>query len=93
MSRVPLPPALVAGSLAGVFALAFALAGRERGFGPIAGLLVPLELAADTVFTAGQHLCYGPRAARSPVRCVRWAWTNCAGAPRSAGSWPVCPAP
>ncbi|MFJ6753685.1 hypothetical protein ACIQNK_01420 [Streptomyces sp. NPDC091273] len=60
MSRVPLPPALVGGAFAAVFAIAFALAGRERGFGPIAGLLVPLELAADTVFTAGQHLCYGP---------------------------------
>ncbi|MCJ1681220.1 hypothetical protein MTF65_28485 [Streptomyces sp. APSN-46.1] len=60
MSRVPLPPALVGGAFAGVFAIAFALAGRERGFGPIAGLLVPLELAADTVFTAGQHVCYGP---------------------------------
>ncbi|MEU6314295.1 hypothetical protein [Streptomyces sp. NPDC047014] len=60
MSRVPLPPALAAGAFAGVFVIAFALAGRERGFGPIAGLLVPLELAADTVFTAGQHLCYGP---------------------------------
>ncbi|MEU3722738.1 hypothetical protein [Streptomyces sp. NPDC031705] len=61
MSRVPLPPALVAGAFAGVFLIAFALAGRrERGFGPIAGLLVPLELAADTVFTAGQRVCYGP---------------------------------
>ncbi|MFC9298703.1 hypothetical protein ACFTWH_29355 [Streptomyces sp. NPDC057011] len=60
MSRVPLPPGLVAGAFAAVFALSFALAGRERGFGPIAGLLVPLELAADTVFTAGQHVCYGP---------------------------------
>lgn len=60
MSRVPLPPALVAGAFAAVFTLAYALAGRERGFGPIAGLLVPLELAADTVFTAGQHVCYGP---------------------------------
>ncbi|WP_404960596.1 hypothetical protein [Streptomyces sp. 147326] len=60
MSRVPLPPALVAGAFAAVFVIAYALAGRERGFGPIAGLLVPLELAADTVFTAGQHLCYGP---------------------------------
>ncbi|MFG2876722.1 hypothetical protein ACGFYU_17310 [Streptomyces sp. NPDC048337] len=60
MSRVPLPPALVGGAFAAVFALSFALAGRERGFGPIAGLLVPLELAADTVFTAGQHVCYGP---------------------------------
>ncbi|MFB6809673.1 hypothetical protein [Streptomyces sp. NPDC056387] len=60
MSRVPLPPALVAGAFAGVFSLTYALAGRERGFGPIAALLVPLELAADTVFTAGQHVCYGP---------------------------------
>ncbi|MER7826919.1 hypothetical protein ABTX85_30665 [Streptomyces sp. NPDC096097] len=65
MSRVPLPPTLVAGAFAGVFAIAYALAGRERGFGPIAGLLVPLELAADTVFTTGQHLCYG--AAGGPV--------------------------
>ncbi|MFD8794470.1 hypothetical protein, partial [Streptomyces vinaceus] len=60
MSRVPLPPATVAGAFAGVFLLTYALAGRERGFGPIAGLLVPLELAADTVFTTGQHVCYGP---------------------------------
>ncbi|MFF7612145.1 hypothetical protein [Streptomyces lavendulae] len=60
LSRVPLPPLLAAAAFAGVFAIAFALAGRERGFGPIAGLLVPLELAADTVFTAGQRVCYGP---------------------------------
>lgn len=60
MSQVPLPPALVGGAFAAVFVIAYALAGRERGFGPIAGLLVPLELAADTVFTTGQHLCYGP---------------------------------
>ncbi|OKK19185.1 hypothetical protein AMK16_13620 [Streptomyces sp. CB00455] len=60
MSRVPLPPALVGGAFAAVFTLSYALAGRERGFGPIAGLLVPVELAADTVFTAGQHVCYGP---------------------------------
>ncbi|MEU6893657.1 hypothetical protein ABZ934_18010 [Streptomyces sp. NPDC046557] len=60
LSRVSLPPALVGGAFAAVFALAFAVAGRERGFGAIAGLLVPLELAADTAFTAGQHFCYGP---------------------------------
>ncbi|MEV7542968.1 hypothetical protein [Streptomyces sp. NPDC089915] len=60
LSRVPLPPALLGGAFASVFALAYALAGRERGFGAIAGLLVPLELAADTVFTAGQRVCYGP---------------------------------
>ncbi|GHI90188.1 hypothetical protein [Streptomyces xanthophaeus] len=60
MSRVPLPATLVAGAFVAVFVTAYALAGRERGLGPIAGLLVPLELAADTVFTAGQHVCYGP---------------------------------
>ncbi|MFJ6717218.1 MULTISPECIES: hypothetical protein [unclassified Streptomyces] len=60
LSRAPLPPVLVGGAFAAVFALAFAVAGRERGFGAIAGLLVPLELAADTAFTAGQHFCYGP---------------------------------
>ncbi|MFF4247211.1 hypothetical protein ACFYY2_22495 [Streptomyces sp. NPDC001822] len=65
LSRVPLPVAAVALLAAAVFAVAFALAGRERGFGAIAGLLVPLELAADTVFTTGQHLCYG--AAGGPI--------------------------
>ena len=60
LSRVPLPLLTLAAVAGGVFAVAFALAGRERGFGPIAGLLVPLELAADTVFTSGQHVCYGP---------------------------------
>ncbi|MER7762387.1 hypothetical protein [Streptomyces sp. NPDC097619] len=60
LSGAPLPPALVAGLATAVFLPAYALAGRERGFWPIAGLLVPLELAADTVFTAGQTVCYGP---------------------------------
>ncbi|WP_137232660.1 hypothetical protein [Streptomyces sp. BPSDS2] len=65
LSRVPLPLTAVALLAAVVFAVAYALAGRERGFGAIAGLLVPLELAADTLFTTGQHLCYG--AAGGPV--------------------------
>ncbi|MET9659092.1 hypothetical protein [Streptomyces sp. NPDC006510] len=65
LSRVPLPLTAVAVLAGAVFAVAYALAGRERGFGAIAGLLVPLELAADTVFTTGQHLCYG--AAGGPI--------------------------
>ncbi|GAA2450301.1 hypothetical protein GCM10010433_60330 [Streptomyces pulveraceus] len=65
LSRVPLPSAAVALLAGAVFAVAYALAGRERGFGAIAGLLVPLELAADTVFTTGQHVCYG--AAGGPI--------------------------
>ncbi len=65
LSGVPLPLTAVALLAAAVFAVAYALAGRERGFGAIAGLLVPLELAADTLFTTGQHLCYG--AAGGPV--------------------------
>ncbi|MFV2118449.1 hypothetical protein ACE14D_08375, partial [Streptomyces sp. Act-28] len=60
LSRVPLPLTAVLLVAAGVFAVAYALAGRERGYWPIAGLLVPLELAADTVFTVGRHACYGP---------------------------------
>ncbi|MFE9396072.1 hypothetical protein [Streptomyces flavidovirens] len=78
LSRVPLPLTVVAGIAAVVFAVAYALAGRERGFGAIAGLLVPLELAADTVFTTGQHLCYG--AAGGPV----------AGSLRSVGFDVLC---
>ncbi|WP_306326707.1 hypothetical protein [Streptomyces venezuelae] len=65
LSRVPLPLGTVVPVAVGVFAVAYALAGRERGLGPIAGLLVPLELAADTLFTSGQAVCYG--AAGGPV--------------------------
>jgi hypothetical protein len=65
LSRVPLPLNTVAVIAAFVFAVAYALAGRERGYGRIAALLIPLELAADTVFTTGQHVCYG--AAGGPI--------------------------
>ncbi|MFJ4712289.1 hypothetical protein [Streptomyces sp. NPDC088785] len=65
LSRAPLPLPTVGAIAAAVFVIAYALAGRERGFGRIAALLVPLELAADTVFTTGQHVCYG--AAGGPV--------------------------
>jgi hypothetical protein len=65
LSRAPLPLNTVAALAAAVFAVAYALAGRERSFGRIAALLVPLELAADTVLTTGQHVCYG--AAGGPV--------------------------
>ncbi|SEF04377.1 hypothetical protein SAMN05428954_5514 [Streptomyces sp. 2112.3] len=59
LSRMPLPLSLVSALSAAVFALAYALAGRERGFWRIASLLVPLELAADLAFSLGQHTCYG----------------------------------
>ncbi|MFJ7901279.1 hypothetical protein ACIQ6V_12410 [Streptomyces sp. NPDC096198] len=59
LSEVPLPRGTVAAVAATVFVVSYALAGRERGFAHIAALLVPLELAADTVFTTGQHACYG----------------------------------
>lgn len=59
LSGMPLPlaPLLAVGGV--IFLLAFALADRERGYGRIAALLVPLELLADAVFTSGQHTCYG----------------------------------
>ncbi|RLL66373.1 hypothetical protein [Streptomyces sp. Z26] len=59
LSGAPVPPGTLAPVSVGVFLLAFALADRECGFLRIAALLVPLELFADTVFTAGQHTCYG----------------------------------
>ncbi|MEL3950566.1 MULTISPECIES: hypothetical protein [Streptomyces] len=59
LSRAPLPLTTCLAVTAGVYVIAYALAGRERGFGRIAALLIPLELAADTVFTSGQHVCYG----------------------------------
>lgn len=61
LSRAPLPLSTVVVIAAAVFVVTYALAGggRERGFGRIAGVLIPLELAADTVFMTGQHACYG----------------------------------
>ncbi|MFC5958552.1 hypothetical protein ACFP51_30180 [Streptomyces pratens] len=59
LSGAPLPLNTVTVIAVAVFVLAYALAGRPRSFGRIAALLVPLELAADTVFTTGQHVCYG----------------------------------
>ncbi|MGK5730915.1 hypothetical protein [Streptomyces sp. URMC 124] len=59
LSGTGLPVATVAPAGAAVFALAYALAGRERGFARIAALFVPLELASDALFTTGQESCYG----------------------------------
>ncbi|MCK1818954.1 hypothetical protein MTQ10_04865 [Streptomyces sp. XM83C] len=74
LSRVPLPLNTVAAVAAGVFVLAYALAGRERGFGRIAAVLVPVELTADTVLTTGQHVCYGPAGGpvTGPLHSVGW---------------------
>ena len=74
LSRAPLPLNTVAAVAVAVFVLAYALAGRERGFGRIAAVLIPLELAADTVFTTGQHVCYGAAGGpvAGPLRSVGW---------------------
>ncbi|MEU5072406.1 hypothetical protein AB0G76_12735 [Streptomyces asoensis] len=74
LSRAPLPFNTVAAVAAAVFGLAYVLAGRERGFGRIAALLIPLELAADTVFTTGQHVCYGRAGGplAGPLASVGW---------------------
>ncbi|MFF4395780.1 hypothetical protein [Streptomyces sp. NPDC001480] len=74
LSRAPLPVNTVVAVAVAVFLLAYALAGRERGFGRIAAVLVPLELTADTVFTTGQHVCYGRAGGpvAGPLRSVGW---------------------
>jgi hypothetical protein len=60
LSRSAIPLSVLTVLTATVFCVAYALAGRERRYWGIAALLVPLELAADTVFTTGQQICYGP---------------------------------
>ncbi|MEU6123310.1 hypothetical protein [Streptomyces sp. NPDC047123] len=82
LSRAPLPLTTVAAIAAAVFVIAYATAGRERGYGRIATLLIPLELAADTVFTAGQHVCYGEAGGpiAGPLRAVGLD-VLCGGAP------------
>ncbi|MEU4211483.1 hypothetical protein AB0F13_16035 [Streptomyces sp. NPDC026206] len=59
LSGRALPAPAVAAAGAAVFALAYALAGEERGFWRIAALLVPLELVSGALFTTGQDTCYG----------------------------------
>jgi hypothetical protein len=60
LSRTPLPLITAAVVFAGVFTVAYGLGARERCYWTVSSLLVPLELAADAVFTAGQQTCYGP---------------------------------
>lgn len=59
LSGTPLPLVPLLLITVSVFVVAFAFADRERGYVRIAALLIPLELCADTVFTSGQHACYG----------------------------------
>lgn len=95
LARKPLPLTAVAGAYAAVFALAFLLAGRgERGFWAIAGLMVPLELVVDTLFTSGQQSCYGPSGGP-----VTGSWRSlheaivCGGSPRAgSAALPAIPA-
>lgn len=65
LSAAPVPLAPLLGVALVVFLAAYALAGRERGYWSITALLLPLQLAADTLFTTGQQACYG--AAGGPV--------------------------
>lgn len=81
LSGKPLPLATVAGAGAAVFALAYALAGRERGYGRIAALLVPLELGAAALFTAGQDTCYGRPGHPAPAGALTWLCNGGMGGP------------
>ncbi|WUH94015.1 hypothetical protein OG900_30415 [Streptomyces sp. NBC_00433] len=60
MAKAPLPLPAVAGAFGAVFALVYLATARpECGFWTLAGLMVPLELAVDTLLTTGQQACYG----------------------------------
>lgn len=98
LSATPVPLLPLLAVTGAVFLVAFALAGRERGYWHIAALLVPLELAADTVFTTGQQTCYGPTGGpvTGPLRTVGFDLV-CAGGSfgtplaRIAGDVPATP--
>ncbi|MFI9200823.1 hypothetical protein [Streptomyces sp. NPDC053048] len=80
LSGRALPVPAVAGAGAAVFALAYALAGRERGYRHIAALLVPLELAAGALFAAGQETCYG-RSGHPTPGALTWLCQGSMGTP------------
>ncbi|MCC9306130.1 hypothetical protein LN042_03240 [Kitasatospora sp. RB6PN24] len=63
LTGTALPAPVVAVAAVVVFAAALLLSGRERGFGQIAAVLVPLELALNAFYNAGQATC-GPGGAR-----------------------------
>lgn len=93
LSRAPLPAPTMAAAGAGAFALALLLGRRERSYGQIAALLVPLELALDTLFTTGQSSCYagtGGGPITGPWHSVS-TLLMCGGDP-SAGGVPQAPA-
>ncbi|MET8546610.1 hypothetical protein ABZW03_39255 [Kitasatospora sp. NPDC004799] len=52
---LPVGPMLLAA--AAVFAVAFALAGRERGYPAVAAVFLPLELGAGALFDLAQSTC------------------------------------
>ncbi|WP_030255151.1 hypothetical protein [Streptomyces novaecaesareae] len=52
---LPLGPMVVAS--AAVFAVAFALAGRERGYPAVAAVFLPLELGVSALFDVAQSSC------------------------------------
>jgi hypothetical protein len=58
LTDAPLPWPTILAAGAASFALALLLGRRERGYAAIAALLIPLELALDTLFTDGQATCY-----------------------------------
>ena len=57
-----------------IFALAYAVGGRERGFWAIAGLLVPLELAVDR---AAASLFFGRQVEARAVLAEARPWYPC----------------
>ncbi|MEE1827998.1 hypothetical protein PUR61_38345 [Streptomyces sp. BE20] len=69
----PLPLGTLAVAGAAVFAVAFALAGRERGYRAVAAVFLPLQLGLSALFDLAQSTCPSlpPGAARSlePLLC------------------------
>ncbi|MCZ0970439.1 hypothetical protein O1L55_00680 [Streptomyces albulus] len=87
LSRMPLPPVTVVATGAAVFVLAYALAGRERGYWRIAGLLLPWS-SPPTRSSASASTPVTARTGHWPRPCTHWARCCSAAAARSAARWP-----
>lgn len=77
----PLPLGTLAVAGVAVFAVAFALSGRERGYRVVAAVFLPLELGLSALFDLAQSTCPSlpPAPPGASNRC-------CAAAARSAAS-------
>ncbi|MFD0330061.1 hypothetical protein ACFQZC_22295 [Streptacidiphilus monticola] len=87
-AQTPLPGRAMALTGAGVFVFALAATAAERGYWQIAGALVPLELALNSIWNVGQADCFSPPPTGATSRRSSSAATAVSAVPRPTISPP-----